>query len=237
MATSQADARRLSPFHHKEASLGAQFTVDDFGWARAEKYTDPASEKKAVEEGVGIADLSYLTKLGLNGLGLRQLISERYNPPTSGVRGRVLTGGRGLYGTTWCAMFNFDEGMLVCNEPLKEKIIKELAGSKTGHFTIVDVSSVFAACCLSGPNGTGLLRRLTELNVNPEDFPNLSVTHTPIRHVPTILLRNDFGPTRAYQLYFERAYAEYVWDAVFSSGQGLGCAPVGTLTMKLLGLN
>jgi len=237
MSESQANAKRLSPFHHKEASLGAQFTVGDFGWAIAEKYTDPVKEKKAAEEGVGIADLSHLTKLGLNGLGLKQLISERYNPATAEIRGKVLTGGRGIYENAWCAMFSADEAMLVCNESFKEKIIKEMTSGKTGHFTIVDVSSVFAGCCLSGPNGTGLLRRLTELNVNPEDFPNLSVTRTPIRHVPTILMRNDLGPTLAYQLYFERAYAEYMWDTIFSSGKGLGVAPVGNLALKLLGLS
>lgn len=238
MAASQVVTKRLSPFHHKQAALGAQFTVDDFGWARAEKYTDPASERTAVEKGVGIADLSYLTKLALNGLGLKQLISERYRPTKADLRGVVLEGGRGVYENAWCAMFRIDEGMLVCNESLKEKIIKELTAGKTGHFTIVDVSSVFAGCCLLGLNGRALLRKLTDLNVNAEEFPNLYVTHTPIRHVPTILLRKDMGATVAYQLYFERAYAEYVWDVVFNSGKELGVAPLGSgVAMKLLGLS
>jgi heterotetrameric sarcosine oxidase gamma subunit len=236
MAVSEAVAKRLSPFHHKQASLGAKFTVDDFGWARAEQYTDPASEKKAVEQGVGFADLSHLSKLGLNGPGLRKLVSERYSSAASDVRGRVLTGGRGVYENAWCAIFSIDEGMLVCHESLKEGILKELTAAETGHFTIVDVSSVFAACYLPGPNARPLLRRLTELNVNPEEFPNLCATHTPIRHVPTILLRNDLGPMLAYQLYFERAYAEYVWDAIVISGKELGLTPVGSSAMKLLGL-
>jgi aminomethyltransferase len=235
MAVSEAVAKRLSPFHHKQASLGAKFAVDKFGWARAEQYTGPAAERKAVEEGVGIADLSHLTKLSLNGVGLRQLISERYNTAAGDMRGKVLTGGRGVYGNAWCAIFSIDEGMLICNESLKEEVIKELTAGKTGNFTIVDVSSVFAGCCLPGPNGRPLLRKLTELNVNPVHFPNLSVTHTPIRHVPTIIMRHDLGPMPAYQLYFERTYAEYVWDAVFNAGKELGVAPIGTSAMKLLG--
>ena len=237
MISSQTDARRLSPFHHKQASLNAQFTVDQFGWARAEKYTEPATEKAGVDQGVGVADLSHMTKLKLNGRGLRQLISERYKSATPNMKGRVLVDGRGIYANVSCAMFSVDEGMLVCNEPLKDRIIKELTGGKTGHFTIVDVSSVFAACSLIGPNGRTLLRRLTELNVNPEAFPNLSVTHTPIRHVPTILIRNDNGSTLAYQMYVERAYAEYVWDAIFDSGKELGVVPVGSLAMRLMGFS
>lgn len=237
MVVPETIAKRLSPFHHKQAALGAKFTVDNFGWARAEEYTDPVSERKAVETGVGVGDLSYLTKLGLNGLGLRHLVSDRYGSAAGNMKGRVLLGGRGIYENTWCAMFSPDEGMLVCDELHKEVIIKELTAGRTANFTIVDVSSVFAACAFLGPNGRALLRKLTELNVNPEDFPNLSVTHTPIRHVPTIVLRKDLGSRLAYQLYFERAYAEYVWDVVFSSGKGLGVAPVGSSAVKLLGLS
>lgn len=230
-------AKRLSPFHHKQASLGAKFTVDEFGWARAEQFTNAANEKKAAEQGVGIADLSHLTKLSLNGLDLSQVISERYGPSTGDVRGQVLTSGRRVLKDTWCARFGIDEGILICNESLKEEVIKELTANNASHFTTVDVSSVFAGCCFLGPSGRALLRKLTELNVNPEDFPNLSVTHTPIRHVPTIILRNDLGSMLAYQLYFERAYAEYFWDVVFTSGKELGIAPIGSSTMKLLGLS
>ena len=236
MALPQTSVKRLSPFHHKQASLGAKFVVDEFGWARAEQFTNPANEKKAAEEGVGVADLSHLTKLSLNGLGLTQVISERYGPSPGDVRGRLLTGGRGIYKDAWCAIFSIDEGIIFCNESLKGEVIKELTGNNASHFTAVDVSSVFAGCCFLGPSGRALLRKLTELNVNPEDSPNLSVTHTPIRHVPTIILRNDLGSMLAYQLYFERAYAEYFWDVVFTSGKELGVAPVGSSAMRLLGL-
>jgi len=230
-------AKRLSPFHHKQAILGAKFTVDKFGWARAEQFTNATDEKKTAEQGVGIADLSHLTKLSLNGPGLSQVISERYSHSTSDVRGQVLTGGHGVHKDAWCAIFGIDEGILVCNESLKEEVIKNLTANNASHFTTVDVSSVFAGCCFLGPMGRGILRKLTELNVNPEEFPNLSVAHTPIRHVPTIILRNDLGSMLAYQLYFERAYAEYFWDVVFTSGKELGVAPIGSSTMKLLGLS
>jgi len=232
---SELTARRVSPFHHKQESLGAKFKVNKFGWARAEQYTDPQGERDAAEKAVGIGDLSQLTKLSLNGLGVRNLISGRYSSAAQDTKGRVLTKGRALYVDTWCAMFSLDEGLLICDESLKEGIIKELTLGRTANFTIVDVSSVYAGLAFLGPNGRALLRRLTELNVNPEDFPDLSVTHTPIRQVPTIILRKDRGSVLAYELYFERAYAEYVWDAVFNSGKELGVVPVGSSAMKLLG--
>jgi len=229
-------AKRLSPFHHKHAGLAAKFAVNEFGWATAEQFIDPVKEKEAAERKIGIVDLSYLTKLTLNGPGLARAISELYG---SGVdlKARLLPSGRGQYKDAWCAIFTKDEAMLVLREALKEQVTKELSAIQPDHFTFTDMSSVLAGCYIIGRNSRGLLQKLTELNVNAGEFPNLSVTHTPLRHVPTILLRNDIGILLAYQLYFERAYAEFVWDIIFEAGKEMGATPVGTSATKLLGLN
>jgi heterotetrameric sarcosine oxidase gamma subunit len=238
MSTTQppSTTKRLSPFYHKQASLNAKFAANEFGWATAEQFIDPVKEKEAAERKVGIADLSHLTKLTLNGPGLAQAISELYG---SGVdlKARLLPNGRGLYKDACCAIFSKDEAMLVLNESLKEQLVKELSAIQTDHFTYVDVSSVLAGFYIIGRNSRALLQKLTELNVNAGEFPNLSVTHTPLRHVPTILFRNDIGILLAYQLYFERAYAEFVWDVIFAAGKEMEATPVGTAATKLLGLN
>ena len=236
MTRQQITAKRLSPLHHKQGSLEARFTVNEFGWAIAEQFIDPVKEKEAAERRVGIADLSHLPKLSLNGSALTHAISELYG---SGVelKAQLLTNGRGLVKDAWCAVFSMDEAMLVFNESVKEDVVKELSAIPRTHFTVADVSSVLAGCYMIGRNSRRLLQKLTELNVNGEEFPNLSVTRTPIRHVPTITVRNDIGILLAYQLYFERAYAEFVWDVIFSAGKELGVAPVGSSAMRLLGLN
>jgi glycine cleavage system aminomethyltransferase T len=232
----QIEAKRLSPFHHKQASLEARFTVNEFGWAIAEQFTDPVKEKEAAERTVGIADLSHLAKLSLNGIALTHAISELYG---SGVdlKAQLLTNGRGLVKDAWCAVFSSDEAMLVLNESVKEKVVRDMSVIPPTHFTVTDVSSVLAGCYMIGRNSRRLLQKLTELNVNAEEFPNLSVTRTPVRHLPTITLRNDIGILLAYQLYFERAYAEFVWNVIFSAGKELGVAPVGSSAMRLLGLS
>jgi glycine cleavage system aminomethyltransferase T len=230
-------AKRLGPFHHKQASLGAKFTQDEFGWARVEQFTTPATEKEATERAVGIADLSQLTKINLNGPGMTEVISRHYSLTKGDARGRVLTNGDGLFNDVSCAVLTADEAMLIFTESLKEPVTKDLTANPPAHFTFVDVSSVLAGCCILGPNCRMLLRKLTGLNVNAEDFQNLCVTRAPIRHVPSIILRKDAGTLRAYQLYFERAYAEYIWDVTFSAGRELGVSPVGSSALKLLGLN
>jgi glycine cleavage system aminomethyltransferase T len=227
---------RLSPFYHKQLSLGARFTVEETGWLRAEQFTNPTEEKEATERSVGLADLSHLAKLNLNQRHVAEFVEELYGS-NGDIRGRVLAGGPGPLSDAWCMVLAKDEAMLVCIESAKEHVIKHLNASQASHIMIVDVSSVFAGCYFIGPNSRRLLRKLTELNVNAEEFHNLTVTHTPIRHVPTILLRTDVGSLLAYQLYFERAYAEFLWDAIFTAGKELDATPVGSSAMKLLGLN
>jgi heterotetrameric sarcosine oxidase gamma subunit len=235
-AAQQTTAKRLSPFHHKQASLGAKFTPHDFEWSLAEQFTFPGKEREVAEREVGLGDLSHLTKLKLNGRDLRQIISRRYNSIGDHLRAQALIEGTGLYKNVLCAMLSSDEAMLVFREAIKDQIAKDLSG-EPAHFTLVDVSSVLAGCCIVGPSARAVLRKLTELNVNPQDFPNLSVTHTPVRHVPTVILRKDVGTLLQYELFFERAYAEFTWDVIFSAGKELGLIPLGSSAMKLLGLS
>ena len=38
-----------------------------------------------------------------------------------------------------------------------------------------------------------------------------------------------------YQLYFERSYGEYIWDAIFNSGKDYNLTPIGGKTLKNIG--
>lgn len=225
--------KRSSPFHHKQASLRAKFTQDRFGWELAERFTDPAKEKRAVEGGVGVGDISHLVKLSLKSSNVGQIVSRLYNRDEPEPLGRAL--GNGSIKAAICAVICKDEAMLVVGPGDKEPILKRLSGDQSNRLSPIDVSSVLAGAYILGPKSRPLLCRLTELNVNAEDFPNLTATHSPIRHVPTIILRFDLGNVLGYQLYFERTYSEYIWDAFIEAGKELGIVPVGFSAMKLLG--
>lgn len=227
--------KRLSPFHYKQASIGARFSQDQFGWELAERFKEPAKEKEAVERSVGVGDMSHLVKLSLKNANITQIVSRLYNRDEGETRGTVLANGPGHMKGVLCAVLCKDEAMLVMGPSDKEPVAKQLSGNASNHLTPIDVSSVFAGTYILGPKSRALLWKLTELNVNPESFPNFSATHCPIRHVPSMVLRFDLANVLGYQVYFERAYSEYIWDAMFGAGGELGIVPVGLSAMKLLG--
>ncbi len=191
-------------------------------------------EKETVERSVGVGDISHLIKLNLKSTHITTIISRLYHRSEREARGTVLTNEPGPLKEAVCVALCEDEAMLIAGPSDKEPASKQLS-AESNHVTTIDVSSVLAGTYILGPKSRALLRKLTELNVNAEIFPNFSATYSPIRHVPSIVLRFDLGNVLGYQVYFERAYSEYIWDTVFGAGMELGVVPVGSSAMKLLG--
>jgi glycine cleavage system aminomethyltransferase T len=228
--------RRLSPFFNKEAFLGAKFAQDEFGWVRAERFTDPGEEKRTAERGVGVGDVSHLIKLSVQSYGVAEVVSGLYQKKEQTLVNRtVLTDGPGELKEVLCAVLCKDEGMFVMNPSSKEAFDKLVETNSLEHFIVADVTSVFAGAYIIGEKSRPVLWKLTELNVNSEDFPNFRVTHSPLRHVPSIVMRFDLHGVPGYQIYFERAYIEYMWDVIFGAGREFGITPLGSAAMEFLG--
>ncbi len=226
--------RRLSPFYNMQVFPGARFTQNKFGWVRAERFTDPREEKKTAERGVGVADVSHLVKLSVKSKDILEIVSGLYRGKGQPVvNGAVLTDGPGELNDVLCAVLFRDEAMFVMNPSSKEAFDKLVATDDLEH--LIDMTSVFAGVCIVGEKSRQVLWKLTELNVDSEEFQNFRVTHSPLRQVPSIVIRFDLEGVQGYQIYFERAYSEYMRDVIFGAGREFGITPVGSAAMELLG--
>jgi glycine cleavage system aminomethyltransferase T len=223
---------RLSPLYHKQSSLGAKFVQDQFGWVRAERFVEPADEKNRTERAVGVYDLSHLIKLSLKSSDATEAISTLYNRKSA--KGTLLIDGPGALKDALCSILSNDEVILITNSSSNEAIRRRLSEGAS-KFQTVDVTSVLGGVYVIGGKSRAVLSKLTELNVNPEDFPNLKATNASLHHVQCIVLRLDLGNLTGYQIYFERAYGEYMWDIIFHAGKEFGMIPVGSAAMSLLG--
>ncbi len=227
---------RLSPFYSKETFPGAKFTQDRFGWILAERFTDPNEEKAAAERGVGVGDLSHLVKLSVKSNDLPGIISGLYQEQGRRVvNGTVLTDGPGELKEVLCAVLCNDEVIFVMSPSSKEAFDKLVESNRLEHLIVTDVTSVFAGAYIVGERSRPLLLKLTELNVDSEVFQNFMVTQSPVRHVPSIVMRFDLHGIPGYQIYFERAYSDYMRDVIFGAGGELEITPIGSAAMELLG--
>ena len=211
-------------------ALGATM-ADHAGWQVAARFRSPDEEAQQVQDGVGLADASWLGKLEIRGRGL--------DPAGWEAAGAIV----------WPLA---DGDVLVTCEPqdtpavlqaLQDRAAPLSLGERPGEGSITappsslyvtDVTSVYAALVLAGPRSRAVLQRLTALDVSDTALPDLACARTGLAHVHATILRQDLGPVPAYWLLVGWEYGAYVWDAVLHAGESFGIAPIGLEALNRL---
>ncbi len=220
--------------YYKQASFGATFAQDDFGWLKAERFTQPSVEKAKLESSVGLADISHVTKLSLKSPKIAEEVpSWSANPEKLRIGTSFFVPSSLGIGDVLCGVLTHDEALLVTDTSSKEVVSKHIVDKNSGILT--DVSSVMSALYMLGPKSRDVFSKLTEFNVNEEDFQNLRIAQAPIRHVQSTVVRMDLAGVLGYQIYFERAFGEYLWEIIFAAGKEFGIIPVGGTALQMLG--
>jgi len=201
-----------------------------------ERFTEPEDEKLQAQTNVAFADISHVAKLSLKGNDVRKTIREEICSSQPVRPSDVLTPTSGALKETLCCIIAHDEALIVSSPATQDNAatyLRNLAG--TACFHITDITSSLAGLYLIGPRSRDVILKLTELNVNPERFPNLAVAQAPFFHVQAALLHLDLDGLPGYQLYFDRGFGEYLWDRVIEAGREYRIGPIGASTLKLLG--
>jgi glycine cleavage system aminomethyltransferase T len=92
---------------------------------------------------------------------------------------------------------------------------------------VTDISSGLMTLVVIGPRSSDLLARLMRLDLDPRTFTDHSVALTGAVGIPLQVLRWDRGPLLTYELTVGRDVAEYFWDTLWHSGEGLGLKLIG----------
>jgi heterotetrameric sarcosine oxidase gamma subunit len=98
----------------------------------------------------------------------------------------------------------------------------------------IDVSSVYAALRLVGPNSREVLTKLSSLNVSATALPNFGCAQASLAHIPGIFLREDIGAILAFHLLITREYAESAWKAILRAGHEFHLCPSGVESLHSL---
>lgn len=242
---------RLSPLHAKHRMLGAQF-ADQAGWQLPEAYTSAENETAAVRERVGVADVSAAGKLIVKGDAAGELLAEAFGvaPASPGdVSPAALQDEAGQpVSQVYVAQLTADE-FLVLAPPGAERsaaqclktqirsskpVLSPVEGSEIRNVTVVNQTSGLAGLVVAGPDSRELLGKLCALPFDPANFPNHHVAQSSLAKVHTVILRNDLSDLPAFELYFDRPYAEYVWESVMDAGNEFGIMPFGAAVRELL---
>lgn len=241
---------RLSPLHVAHTRLGAGFE-SRAGWQVPQVYSAAEAEVGAVRERVGVADISPVGKVLVRGNAQDLLVAALGSTPAAvgGVVDLVFKDAADVpLGAGYVARLMVDEFLLVTPVGVAQRIVGRVeqwrmarhANGVDSHVAIVDRTSGLAGALLAGPHSTELLSKLSALPVAGDRFPDRHVAQTGVAKVHAIVVRRDVAgagsyPSTAFELYVDRPYGEYLWDAVLDAGREFGSVPFGTAARESLG--
>ena len=239
----------MHPWHDKHGAV-----YEDVGdWKRA-RYFPQASEDmnaavqrecKATRDAVGILDASTLGKIDLQGKDCAWLLNMVYTNAWS-----KLEVGRCRYGL----MLNehgmvFDDGVTTRIGEHHYHMTTTTGGAARvltwleewlqtewpdKEVYCTSVTEQWAVAALNGPAARDLLSELTDVPLDAETFPFMSVREGKVAGIPARIFRISFTGELAFEINVPAHYGLYLWEQLIQHGRKYDICPYGTESMHVL---
>lgn len=231
--TTMAPALSRTPLHHWHATHGARL-VERVGWQVPAGYIHHAAEGGIARNGLGMADISAMTKISLRGRGIDSVTSALLGGAAVKPRGVAALDARML--AFACRLS--EEHLLLLAGVMSAAAFRDRLGVSLEIPELVahDVTSAYAGFYLVGPRLEELLRRVTALDVRPASFPFASCVETGLAGVPAVLLRPPHQSVPQMHVYVAWDVAEYVWERLLHAGRDLGLLPEGLEVLAIVAM-
>ncbi len=131
-------------------------------------------------------------------------------------------------------MMAADEALVLTGPGQAPVVAGILAQSPGDCAHAVDVTSALAGLKVTGPLSHRLLAFVTELDISPWEFSNMTCAQAKVAEIHGTVLRRDLGGLTSYDLYVGWEYGVYMWDALMEAGEEYGLTPFGTEAMERL---
>jgi glycine cleavage system aminomethyltransferase T len=223
---------RVSSLYHKQLPLAKKFITDEQGWLRVERFAEPEFERRRAETGVVLSDISHIHKVSVKGKDTLDFINQKLlvNKITKTQMAQECN--LPDNSNALCCSMTPDEALLLSASDalgaLKTEDVENCVHS-------TDVTSFFAGIYFLGPQSREVVSKLTELDIRPKSFGNLSVQFIETFHVQGILLRVDLNGLLGYWLFFDRGFGEYLWDRIIYAGKEFSLGLIGRTALNGLG--
>lgn len=246
------DAKR-SPLHDRLAAQGAYFR-DVSGWEAPGWYAgvgltpDPgpltwqrpahweqwAEEHRAIREGVGLIDMSFMAKFRVQGRDARAVLDH--------LSANVL----GPTGTITYTQWLTDAGMLDADVTITsvderdflvvatdtahrhvEWLIHRAIERLDANTVVTDVSGGLAQINVQGPLSRALLQSLTDTDLGHVAFPFRAAREIAIGYARVLCTRITYVGELGYELFVPTEQAVHVYDRIVAAGAVFGLRHVG----------
>ena len=199
------DAVKRSPAHRQQLALGASF-AREAKWEIPRLYGAVEDERRAVREGLGLADISARGKIDLR--GSIDAAAARLPSTEDAVLARI--------SRRWALVLTTPAGLA--------RGLSVLEAAAQPSVLVTEASSIYAGFALVGPRVPEFLLRLTA--IDPFELIARTCVAAQMLKVPVVLVRRDL-PRIVVEAYLPSEYGRYAWESLMVIGAPLGVRPVG----------
>lgn len=255
-----ARGAKRSPLHERLAAAGAYFK-DVSGWespdwfaptpeeARVERHSFKReawfqhweAEHRAVREGVGLIDMSFMCKFLVQGRDAGRCLNHLCANDVDGEVG-VITytqclNARGTLEADITVTKLADDRFLVVVTDTQLRHVETLLRRgipADAHAFVTDVTSGYAQLNLQGPRSRELLQRLTTADLSDAAFPFRAAREIDLGYARPLCVRITYVGELGYELYIPTEQALHVYERVVEAGRAVGLRHVGLKALASL---
>nr|WP_294898383.1 glycine cleavage system aminomethyltransferase GcvT [uncultured Pedobacter sp.] len=224
----------------KHISLGAKM-VPFAGFNMPVQYSGINAEHDAVRKSVGVFDVSHMGEFILKGDKAMDLIQQVTSNDASRLfDGKIQyaylpnkTGGI----IDDLLVYRIDEKtyMLVVNASNIEKDWDWISSFNTYGVEMKNISDRTSLLAVQGPNAAKALQSLTDVNLDEMDY--YTFKKGKFAGFDNILISaTGYTGAGGFEIYFDNAYADEIWDAIFKAGEAYDIKPIGLAARDTLRL-
>jgi aminomethyltransferase len=219
-----------TPLNAVHRSMGAKM-VDFGGWDMPVEYSGVIDEHRAVRERVGLFDVSHMGEIEVRGPQALDLVQHVTVNDAS-----KLKLGQAQYSALLYEHGGFvddilvhkvaDEYYFLCvNASNQDKDYEHIVAHNRFDATVDNAGPRFAQLAVQGPLATGVVQKLTDINLTPVKRYHFVDGH--FSGVPARIARTGYTGEDGWEIYVAPEHAVRLWNEILAAGAEAGILACG----------
>jgi heterotetrameric sarcosine oxidase gamma subunit len=208
-------------------------------WGRAPWFEQWEAEHRAVREGVGLMDMSFMAKLRVQGPDAGRVLDHVSAGAVDGPAGTItytqwLDDDGRIEADLTVTKLADDDFLVVASDTAHGHALAWLGRHLTDGVTVTDVTADLGQLNVQGPLSREVLAGLTDADLSTEAFPFRTARWVTLAGVELLLVRITYLGELGYELYVPADRTREVYDAVVAAGAAYDLRPVGLKALASL---
>ncbi len=222
------------------AGPGVEPRVGELTWGRQSWFETWASEHRAVREGVGLMDMSFMSKLLVQGADAGRLLDRVSANSVDGESGVItytqwLNEGGAIEADLTVTKLADDRFMVIASDNALGHVqtwLQRHAGDDRAYVT--DVTSSLAQINVQGPRSRELLQSITSVDLSNAAFPFRAARYVDLGFARALCVRITYLGELGYELYVPAEQAMHAYEQLAAAGARVGMRHAGLKALASL---